>query len=81
MLYISDLIKPPTIPEYGKLHVGIYIAGIQDAIDCKRQELCCEPPSGSPSDNDPTDGDKHEDNQHRDPGGPKGNPHRGSQGG
>lgn len=33
-LYISDIIHPPTCkaPAYGKLHVGIYIAAVQDAI-------------------------------------------------
>lgn len=33
-LYVSDIIHPPTCkaPAYGKLHIGIYIAAIQDAI-------------------------------------------------
>ncbi|KIL58786.1 hypothetical protein M378DRAFT_132107 [Amanita muscaria Koide BX008] len=45
-LYISDLIEPPTCanPGYGKLHVGIYIAAIQDAMDRHQQP----PPTMSP---------------------------------
>ena len=38
-LYISDLIEPHKYPEYGKLHVGIYIAAIQETIDRKKQLL------------------------------------------
>jgi len=40
-LYISDIINPSTCkaPAYGKLHIGIYIAAIQDAISrMKRNE-------------------------------------------
>ena len=34
-LYVSDLIEPPKCsgPGYGRLHVGIYIAAVQGAID------------------------------------------------
>lgn len=34
-LYVSELIHTPTIakPHYGKLHTGIYIAGINDLLD------------------------------------------------
>jgi hypothetical protein len=49
-LYISDLIKPHACkePSYGKLHVGIYIAAIKDAIDRESQEHDARPPgSGS----------------------------------
>jgi hypothetical protein len=40
-LYVSDLIEPPTCedPGYGNFHVGIYMAGIQDAMDRKKQRL------------------------------------------
>ena len=38
-LYISDLIQPHACrdPSYGKLHVGLYIAAVRDAIDRTRQ--------------------------------------------
>ena len=38
-LYVSDVIEPPKCknPGYGKLHVGIYIAAIQDTMDRKQQ--------------------------------------------
>jgi len=39
--YISDIINPSTCkaPAYGKLHIGIYIAAVQDAISrMKRNE-------------------------------------------
>jgi hypothetical protein len=38
-LYISDPIEPHACqaPSYGKLHVGIYIAAIRDAMDRERQ--------------------------------------------
>ncbi|KAM6500022.1 hypothetical protein JOM56_003036 [Amanita muscaria] len=40
MLYVSNVIEPPTCvePGYGKLHVGVYIAVIQDAIDRWQQQ-------------------------------------------
>ena len=38
-LYVSDVIEPPTYPDYGKLHIGIYIAAIQETIDRKKQQL------------------------------------------
>ncbi|KAF8346672.1 hypothetical protein F5887DRAFT_882970 [Amanita rubescens] len=56
-LYISDLIKPHACkePSYGRLHVGIYIAGIMDALDRERQRDARPPgggngPSGSGGD-------------------------------
>ncbi|KAM6503753.1 hypothetical protein JOM56_000696 [Amanita muscaria] len=47
-LYISDLIEPHACkdPSYGKLHVGIYIAGIKDALDRERQKHDARPPDG-----------------------------------
>ncbi|KIL60282.1 hypothetical protein M378DRAFT_14258 [Amanita muscaria Koide BX008] len=47
-LYISDLIEPHACrdPSYGKLHVGIYIAGIKDALDRERQKHDAWPPDG-----------------------------------
>jgi hypothetical protein len=40
-LYISDLIEPPTCkePSYGKLHVGLYIAAIQDLMDRAKRRV------------------------------------------
>ena len=39
-LYVSDIIQPSkcTNPGYGKLHVGIYVAAIQETMDRKRQQ-------------------------------------------
>ncbi|KAM6503004.1 hypothetical protein JOM56_002981 [Amanita muscaria] len=39
-LYVSNVIEPPTCvePGYGKLHVGVYIAVIEDAIDRWQQQ-------------------------------------------
>jgi len=39
-LYISDLIEPHacTEPPYGKLHVGVYIAAVQEVIDRATQD-------------------------------------------
>ena len=61
-LYVSDLIEPPNCsdPGYGKLHVGIYAAAVQYAIDRMGQP----PPSQSP-DNGGTSGDGPEEDQHR----------------
>jgi len=59
-------------PRYGKLHVGIYVAGIQDAIDCekqKQQHLTLPSVPCDDSDNNSTGGDGSEDNQNGDPGG------------
>jgi len=85
-LYVSDLIEPSdcTNPGYGKLHVGIYVAGIQDAIDRKKQQPRVQPPPGSLNDgaDDSADGDTRKDNQRDDPGRPpKGNHPKGSKGG
>jgi len=40
-LFVSDIIEPSTCenPAYGKLQVGIYVAGVQDAIDRGKQKL------------------------------------------
>ncbi len=50
-LYISDLIQPHACkePSYGKLHVGIYIAGLRDALDRERQGHSAQPPGGGKS--------------------------------
>ena len=86
-LYVSDLIEPPTCrnPGYGKLHVGIYVAGVQDTIDRKKQapRPSSTPPSTPSSDrSDGDDGNIEDDrgdgaaggskrkNDQRDPGGP-----------
>lgn len=39
-LHVSNIIQPSACanPGYGKLHVGIYIAAIQDIIDRKQQQ-------------------------------------------
>ena len=62
-LYVSDLIEPPTCkdPGYGKLHVGIYVAGIQDAIDHQKQQQ--QRPTSPPDDgdDDSAGGDSSED--------------------
>jgi hypothetical protein len=74
-LYISDIIKPHACkePSYGKLHVGIYIAGIRDALDRERH---AQPPGGGngPSGNG---GDKQDGLSSGGPGGG----HRGDRGG
>ena len=46
-LYISNLIEPHTCkqPSYGKLHVGIYIAALTDALDREGQGHDTQPPS------------------------------------
>ncbi|KIL61380.1 hypothetical protein M378DRAFT_199549, partial [Amanita muscaria Koide BX008] len=76
-LYISDLIKPHACkePSYGRLHVGIYIAGIRDALDRERQRDARPPGGGngpSGSGGDKQDGPSD--------GGP-GSGHRGDRGG
>ncbi|KAM6493938.1 hypothetical protein JOM56_010299 [Amanita muscaria] len=69
-LYISDLIKPHACkePSYGRFHVGIYIAGIRDALDRERQRDARPPgggngPSGSGGDKQdgPSGGGDHKD--------------------
>ena len=62
-LYVSDIIVPSACvdPGYGKLHVGIYVAAIQDMMDRWWQK-----PSGSKvpdGGGDLTSGDKDQDNQ------------------
>lgn len=48
-LYVSDLIEPPKCsdPGYGKLHVGIFVAAVQDAMDRMMQSVSTSSPSGS----------------------------------
>jgi hypothetical protein len=60
-LYVSDVIEPPTYPEYGKLHVGICIAAIQETID--RKLLQSNPP-GDGDDSTGGDEDNQEDQDH-----------------
>ena len=79
-LYISDLVNPHACKEssYGKLHVGIYIAGLRDALDRGRQVHSAQPPgSGNgPSDsggNGPGSGGDREDDPS---GGGPGSGHR-----
>ena len=51
-LYISDLIVPHACkdPSYGKLHVGLYIAAVRDAIDRASQRAAGSGgPSGGPT--------------------------------
>ena len=69
-LYVSDVIEPPTYPEYGKLHIGIYIAAIQETIDRKKQRL-----KFSGDDDDLTGRDK--DNQEDQSNGGLGSHHKG----
>ena len=59
-LYISDLIEPSTCkdPGYVGLHVGIYIAAIQDAIDRKKQSLSLSPLPDEGKDSAGTSNDK-----------------------
>jgi len=81
-LYVSDVIEPPTCvnPGYGKLHVGIYIAAIQDMMDRQQQHLSnvTHPePSGDGGDLINGDDDQNDDREHnRD----SGNGHKGSHG-
>ena len=51
-LYVSNIIYTPTCsdPGYGKLHVGIYVAAIQDMMDRRRQQLSKSKPSGDGGD-------------------------------
>ena len=58
-LYISNIIEPHACkePSYGKIHVGLYIAAITDALDRERQQVDARRtgggngPSGSRGDN------------------------------
>lgn len=77
-LYVSDLIKPHACkePSYGKLHVGLYIAAIRDALDRERQALDARPPGGG---NGPSGGVG--DTQDGPSGGGPGSGHRGDRGG
>jgi hypothetical protein len=49
-LYVSRLIQPHEYHEYGKLHIGIYIAAIQETIDRMKQTSKKEPPKRSKED-------------------------------
>ena len=66
-LYISDLIEPHACeePSYGKLHVGIYIAAVKDAIDRAKQ-------NAARSADDPNGSGLSDDIDHKDEGGSKG---------
>lgn len=59
-LYISDPIEPHACkePAYGKLHVGLYMAAVQDAIDRERQRTAGtgEGPDGGGPSGDPGSG-------------------------
>jgi hypothetical protein len=61
-LYISDVIEPPTCknPAYGKLHTGIYIAAIKDAMDRAKQLLDKSQPQSLGDDEDPSHNNKDE---------------------
>ena len=77
-LYLSDLIKPPTCsnPCYGKLHVGICMAAIQDAMD-RAIQSASKPQSADTE--GPTD---NEEDGYDDRGeGSSGGGHRGNRGG
>lgn len=65
-LFVSDIVESSTCenPAYGKLQVGIYVAGVQDAIDRGKQKLH----QGSPHDGDDGDGGDDEDGDGRDNG-------------
>ena len=59
-LFVSDIINPSTCanPGYGKLHVGIYIAAIQDIIDRKQQQQQLLPQTKPSDGGDSASGDK-----------------------
>ena len=65
-LYVSNLIEPPKCenPGYGKLHVGVYIAAIQEAVD-RHQQLLLSPPGDG---GDLIGGDKDQDDLDHDRG-------------
>ncbi|KIL63789.1 hypothetical protein M378DRAFT_163974 [Amanita muscaria Koide BX008] len=67
MLYVSNVIEPPTCvePGYGKLHVGVYIAVIQDAIDRwqQQQQSSTSQPKPPGDGGDSIGGDKDQDDQ------------------
>ena len=73
-LYVSDVIEPHNCvdPGYGQLHVGLYIAAIQDAIDRWRQQQSSDssPTSTPPAGPDNSDDDDliGEDNQRKNQG-------------
>jgi hypothetical protein len=53
-LYLSDLIHTHTCkdPGYGKLHVGLYIADLEDVIDCAMQMKEEDKPRGRADNSD-----------------------------
>ncbi|KAF8623404.1 hypothetical protein AX15_006392 [Amanita polypyramis BW_CC] len=63
-LYVSELIVPSTCsdPGYGKLHIGIYIAAIQDMMD-RWQHRAESKPSGDGGDGGGDDGGEDQDGQ------------------
>lgn len=64
-LYVSDVIEPPTCanPGYGKLHVSIYLAAIQDTIDRQKQLHASPLPIPPSDDDDSIGGDKDDEDQ------------------
>ena len=78
-LYISDVIKLPTCtnPGYGKLHVGIYLAAIQDMIDHQKQLHPSPPPKPPCNDNNSISGDKDDEDQNDSDTGHGGHGHHG----
>lgn len=68
-LYVSDVIEPPTYPGYGKLHVGIYIAAVQETIDRKKQLLKISKDGGNPTGGDEDNQDNGGSGSHHKGGG------------
>jgi hypothetical protein len=64
-LYVSDIVELPTCwdPAYGKVHVGVYIAVIQDAMDGAKQVVDSSQP-WQPSDGEgPSDSHENQDDE------------------
>jgi hypothetical protein len=78
-LYVSDVIEPPTCanPGYGKLHVGIYLAAIQDTIDRQKQQHASPLPKPPSDDEDSIGDDKDDEDQNDSDTGHGGHGHRG----
>lgn len=57
-LFISDIYQPHALknPGYGKLHIGIYIAAVKDALD--RFQKLSEAPSSQPFEDHNDGGDR-----------------------
>jgi hypothetical protein len=56
-LFVSDIYQPHALknPGYGKLHIGIYIAAVKDALD--RFQKLSEAPSSQPFEDDNDSGE------------------------